>query len=37
MNDEQYEKGLEVRRAVMGDSYVDKALNSAILPSLCKI
>jgi len=29
MNDEQYEKGLEVRRAVMGDSYVDKALNSA--------
>lgn len=29
MNDEQYEKGLEVRRAVMGDSFVDKALNSA--------
>lgn len=29
MNDEQYEKGLEVRRAVMGDSYVDKALSSA--------
>lgn len=29
MNDEQYQKGLEVRRAVMGDSFVDKALNSA--------
>ncbi|MDH1471817.1 MULTISPECIES: carboxymuconolactone decarboxylase family protein [Shewanella] len=29
MNDEQYEKGLEVRRAVMGDSFVDKALSSA--------
>lgn len=29
MNEEQYKKGLEVRRAVMGDSYVDKALNSA--------
>ena len=29
MNDEQYKKGLEVRRAVMGDSYVDKALSSA--------
>ncbi|MGI2015765.1 carboxymuconolactone decarboxylase family protein [Shewanella oncorhynchi] len=29
MNDGQYKKGLEVRRAVMGDSYVDKALNSA--------
>ncbi|QXN25580.1 carboxymuconolactone decarboxylase family protein [Shewanella putrefaciens] len=28
MNDEQYEKGLEVRRAVMGDSFVDKALSS---------
>lgn len=27
MNDEQYEKGLEVRRAVMGDSFVDKALS----------
>ena len=29
MNDEQYQKGLEVRRAVMGDSFVDKALSSA--------
>lgn len=29
MNDDKYQKGLEVRRAVMGDSYVDKALNSA--------
>ncbi|MEL4430181.1 carboxymuconolactone decarboxylase family protein [Shewanella mangrovisoli] len=29
MNDEQYEKGLEVRRAVMGDRFVDKALSSA--------
>ena len=29
MNNEQYEKGLEVRRAVMGDSFVDKALSSA--------
>lgn len=29
MNDEQYEKGLEVRRAVMGDSFVDKALSCA--------
>ncbi|MFB2734550.1 carboxymuconolactone decarboxylase family protein [Shewanella mangrovisoli] len=29
MNDEQYEKGLEVRRAVMGDSFVDKALSGA--------
>lgn len=29
MNDEQYQKGLEVRRAVMGDGFVEKALNSA--------
>ncbi|QYJ70875.1 carboxymuconolactone decarboxylase family protein [Shewanella sp. FJAT-51649] len=29
MNDKQYEKGLEVRRAVMGDSFVDNALSSA--------
>ncbi|HBF47015.1 MAG TPA: 4-carboxymuconolactone decarboxylase, partial [Shewanella frigidimarina] len=27
MNDEQYQKGLEVRRQVMGDAYVDKALS----------
>ncbi|MDV5247582.1 carboxymuconolactone decarboxylase family protein [Shewanella xiamenensis] len=29
MNEDQYEKGLKVRRAVMGDSFVDKALSSA--------
>ncbi|MCP3128407.1 carboxymuconolactone decarboxylase family protein [Shewanella sp. KJ2020] len=29
MNDEQYQKGLEVRRAVMGDGFVEKALSSA--------
>jgi 4-carboxymuconolactone decarboxylase len=28
MNDEQYQKGLEVRRMVMGDAYVDKALSN---------
>jgi 4-carboxymuconolactone decarboxylase len=28
MNDEQYQKGLEVRRQVMGDAYVDKALSN---------
>lgn len=28
MNDEQYQKGLEVRRKVMGDAYVDKALSN---------
>ncbi|OZI70891.1 carboxymuconolactone decarboxylase family protein [Bordetella genomosp. 12] len=26
---EQFQKGLEVRRAVVGDTYVDKSLNSA--------
>ncbi|MDX1595205.1 MAG: carboxymuconolactone decarboxylase family protein [Gammaproteobacteria bacterium] len=26
MSDELYDKGMEVRRAVLGDSYVDKAL-----------
>lgn len=29
MNDEQYQKGLEVRCAVMGDGFVEKALSSA--------
>jgi len=28
MNDEQYQKRLEVRRMVMGNAYVDKALNN---------
>lgn len=28
MNNEQYEKGLKVRREVMGDDFVDRALNS---------
>jgi len=37
MNDEQYQKGLEVRRKVMGDAYVDKALSNVTdLPSHCK-
>ncbi len=29
MNDEQYQKGLEIRRSVMGEDFVEKALNSA--------
>lgn len=29
MNQEQYDKGLQVRREVMGDAYVDRALNAA--------
>lgn len=28
-NDEQYQQGLAVRREVMGDAYVDKALDAA--------
>lgn len=31
MNEEQYEKGLKVRRAVMGDSFVDKALSLSLI------
>lgn len=27
MNDETYEKGLKIRRATLGDAYVDKALS----------
>lgn len=29
MNKDTYDKGLEIRRAVLGDAYVDKALNTA--------
>ena len=29
MNKDMYDKGLAVRRAVLGDAYVDKALNTA--------
>jgi len=29
MNDEMYEKGLRIRRATLGDAYVDKALSQA--------
>jgi 4-carboxymuconolactone decarboxylase len=29
MNKDMYDKGLAVRRAVLGDAYVDKAINSA--------
>lgn len=29
MNSEKFEKGLAVRRKVLGDEYVDRALNSA--------
>jgi 4-carboxymuconolactone decarboxylase len=29
MNQEMYDKGLAIRRAVLGDEYVDKALNTA--------
>ncbi len=29
MNNDMYDKGLAIRRAVLGDAYVDKALNTA--------
>ena len=29
MNQDMYDKGLAIRRAVLGDAYVDKALNTA--------
>ena len=29
MNDELYERGLKIRKAVLGDAYVDKAIASA--------
>jgi len=29
MSSEKYEKGMSVRRAVLGDDYVDKAINAA--------
>ncbi|HIC72515.1 MAG TPA: 4-carboxymuconolactone decarboxylase, partial [Alphaproteobacteria bacterium] len=29
MTTETYDKGLEIRRAVLGAEYVDKAINSA--------
>jgi len=29
MNQDTYDKGLAIRRAVLGDAYVDKALNTA--------
>uniref|UniRef100_A0A5Q5BJY5 4-carboxymuconolactone decarboxylase n=1 Tax=Mycobacterium sp. (strain MCS) TaxID=164756 RepID=A0A5Q5BJY5_MYCSS len=28
-DDSRYDKGLRIRRAVIGDAYVDKALNEA--------
>ncbi|MFT5671306.1 MAG: 4-carboxymuconolactone decarboxylase, partial [Glaciecola sp.] len=29
MSSEQFEKGLKIRKEVMGDDYVERALNSA--------